>query len=149
MVIELFFRQVIGLFEERYGFRMIYGIGADIVEVSRLEQSLQKSDTFLKRFFTEKEQELILARTKAYQTAAMNFAGKEAVSKAFRTGITSEVHLEEIEILREETGAPYVTLYGKTLEYVKSLGVNVIHISLSDTKEYAIAYAIAECRERT
>lgn len=128
---------------------MIYGIGADIVEVSRMKQLFQKSNTFLKRFFSEKEQELILSRSKVHETAAMNFAGKEAVSKAFRTGITSEVHLEEIEILREESGAPYVRLYGKTLEYAKKIGVDTIHISLSDTKEYAIAYAIAECRERT
>lgn len=128
---------------------MIYGIGTDIVEVSRMEQLFQKSDTFLKRFFTEKEQELILSRNKSFEAAAMNFSGKEAVSKAFRTGITGEVRLEEIEILREESGAPYVVLYGATLEYAKKLGVDTIHISLSDTKEYAIAYAIAECRERT
>ncbi len=127
---------------------MIYGVGTDIVKIDRLEQIFQKNQSFLERFFTEKEQKLIRSRKRISVTAAMNFAGKEAVSKAFRTGITSQVHLEEIEILREETGAPYVVLYGETLEYAQSCGINEIHISLSDTSEYAIAYAIAECKER-
>ena len=65
----------------------------------------------------------------------MNFSGKEAVSKAFCTGITSEVRLEEIEILREESGAPYVVLYGATLEVAKKLGVENLATHVVDLKK--------------
>lgn len=136
-------------FREKEGIvnRMIYGIGTDMVEISRLEKTIQNK-SFLQRFYTEREQQLILSRKSRVKAAAINFAGKEAVSKALRTGITRQVHLEEIEILREESGAPYVTLYGKTLEYSKDCEIERVHISLSDTEEYAIAYAVAECKER-
>ncbi|MBO5484121.1 MAG: holo-ACP synthase [Lachnospiraceae bacterium] len=123
---------------------MIYGIGTDIVEISRVEKALEQSGRFLERYYTEKECGMIRKRGCPQKAAAINFAGKEAVAKALQTGINGRVRLEDIEILRKESGAPYVTLYNGAFQYAEKCGIKRIHISLSDTEELAVAYAIAE-----
>jgi holo-[acyl-carrier protein] synthase len=124
---------------------MIFGIGTDIVEISRIAKTLEKNTHFLERFYTPKEQEFLQARgSRMARGAAMNFAGKEAVAKALQTGFDRNVRMEEIEILRKDSGAPYVTLYGETLRYAGQCGVRHVHISLSDTDSLALAYAVAE-----
>lgn len=124
---------------------MIYGIGTDIVEIDRVERALQKSERFVTKYFTEKERELFAERAgRRAQCVAMNFAGKEAVAKALGTGFGQDVRIAQIEILRENSGAPYVVLYGETMKYARSCGVERIHISLSDTSLLAIAYVVAE-----
>ncbi len=124
---------------------MIIGVGTDILEIARIAEAVEKGDRFLERFYTRGEQEFIRGRgRRAACTAAVNFAGKEAVAKALGTGIGREVRLEEIEILREPSGAPYVELLGGTLQYAASCKVKKIHISLSDTDTLAVAYAVAE-----
>lgn len=126
--------------------RVIYGIGTDIVEIQRVVKAVRNTPRFLERYYTERERLLIQERggQRRERTAAVNFAGKEAVSKALQTGITGQVCLEEIEILRTETGAPCVNLYGKTRQYAEAEGITKIHISLSDTDTLAAAYAVAE-----
>ncbi len=127
---------------------MIYGVGTDIVEIARIEKACEENDRFLKRYYTEQEQEMIRQRKqRGTACAAVNFAAKEAVAKALKTGICASVGLEEIEILRGEAGEPYVTLYGKTKAYAGECGVEKIHVSLSDTSSTAIAYAVAEGKE--
>lgn len=123
---------------------MIYGIGTDIVEISRIAKAMERSGRFLERYYTENECEMIRKRRCPQKAAAINFAGKEAVTKALQTGINRRVQLEDIEILRKESGAPYVTLYNGALRYAAECGIKRIHISLSDTEELAVAYAIAE-----
>ncbi len=117
----------------------IFGIGNDIVETERVIKACEK-ETFIKKCFTEKEQELIHKKKKS---AANNFAGKEAVAKSFGTGF-SNIKLIEIEILRNEKGAPYVVLHGKAKEFAKENHIKKIHISLSDTETLSSAYAVAE-----
>ena len=127
---------------------MIYGIGTDIVEIARIEKACEENDRFLKRYYTEQEQEMIRQRKqRGTACAAVNFAAKEAVAKALKTGICTQVRLEQIEILRGKTGEPLVTLYGETKAYAGECGVERIHISLSDTSSVAIAYAVAEGKE--
>lgn len=128
---------------------MIYGVGTDIVEIRRIARAMEKSDHFLKRYYTEQEQAFLQERgIRQVQSAAMNFAGKEAVAKALRTGINRDVRLEQIEILREPSGAPYVVLHEETLQYAGQCGVDRIHISLSDTLSLATAYVVAEQKEK-
>lgn len=127
---------------------MIYGIGTDIVEIDRMAKALQRSNRFLERYYTEKERCLMKERRRMEQIAAMNFAGKEAVAKALGTGINGTVRMEQIEILREKTGAPYVVLHGSTKQYAQKEKIQRIHISLSDTDRIAVAYVIAELEER-
>lgn len=118
---------------------MIAGTGVDITETERVFKAIQNK-TFLDKYYTKAEQELIAERK---SRAASNFAGKEAVAKALGTGFTKFMP-SDIEILRKGTGEPYVRLHNGAMETAKSLGINYIHISLSDTKSIAIAYVIAE-----
>jgi holo-[acyl-carrier protein] synthase len=101
------------------------------------------SDPFIRHTFTEKEIRLALLRSDPLSFFATRFAGKEAVFKALN--ITGEdVRLSEIEILSQENGRPYVSLYGSAKETAKALGINNMHLSLSYEDHYAIAFAVAE-----
>ncbi len=121
---------------------MIVGIGVDVTETDKVYKAIQK-DSFLKKCYTIKEQELI---NKRKSSAVCNFAGKEAVSKALGTGF-SKFFPVDIEILREKNGKPYVNLYGKAKEIAERLGITKIHISISDTKEIAVAYVVVESKD--
>lgn len=120
---------------------MIIGIGNDIIEQSRVRKACEK-DAFLSRVFTKKEQELIQKRPGC---AAGNWAVKESVVKVFGTGF-SGVEPVEIEVLRNQAGAPYVSLYGKAREKADELGITNLHISISDTGDYVYAFAVGERR---
>lgn len=115
----------------------IIGIGMDLIERERVKKSCQ-SDSFLRKYFSERECREIETHP---DRAATDFAGKEAVAKALGTGF-SGIAPAEIEILRKESGAPEVFLLGRAQEQAKRLGVTAIHISLTDSKELAGAYAI-------
>ena len=117
----------------------ILGVGTDIIEIDRVVSACKK-DSFLKKNYSEEERSLISARA---NRAATNFAGKEAVAKAFGTGFF-DFGLIDVEILRDQSGAPFVRLNGRAKELAKSLGITKIHISLSDTDSLAIAYVVAE-----
>ena len=118
---------------------MITGVGVDLIEVTRVTKACE-NESFLKRYFTKQEIILILKDTKK---AADNFAVKEAVAKMFGTGFTG-ISLIEIEVLREANGKPYVNLYGKAQELAKAQGITAIHVSISNTKDYASAFVIGE-----
>lgn len=105
---------------------MIYGVGVDIVKVSRFDDM---SDAFLHRVFTEREREYI----KSAQTAAGIFAAKEAVAKALGTGFTGGISPQSIEILHEKNGRPYAVLQKNDVS---------IHISISHSATDAIAFAV-------
>ena len=119
----------------------IFGIGVDQVEAERVIKSCEK-DTFLKKYYTDKECDIIEIRK---TRCATNFAAKEAVVKALGTGF-GKVLPKEVEILRNELGAPYVCLHGAAKAYAKEHGITKIHLSLTDTKQDAVAYAIAICQ---
>lgn len=118
---------------------MITGIGLDLIEINRVLKACEK-ETFLRKSFTSAEIALFeYDRIKA----ADNFAVKEAVAKMFGTGF-SGISLIEIEVLRDENGKPYVNLYGKAQELAKAQGITAVHVSISNTKDYASAFAIGE-----
>ena len=94
--------------------------------------------TFLEHCYTTKELEMI---SKHKRSSATNFCGKEAVVKAFGTGFR-KITPNEIEILRNESGAPYVLLYGRAKDKADQIGVKKILISLADTKTQAIAFVV-------
>ena len=115
----------------------IVGIGTDLIESARVEKACRK-DTFVEKCFTEKEKELIRRHKGA---AANNFAVKEAVAKSFGCGF-SGISLLEIEVLRDEKGAPYVVLYNRAKKMADNLGIREIHVSISDTKELSSAFVV-------
>lgn len=123
---------------------MIIGIGIDLVEIKRIEKNINET-TFLQKYFTVDENKLFeLSKHKA-QTVAGNFASKEAISKAIGTGFRG-FSLTDIEILRDEMGNPYVNSYGSFKSILNELKIDTIHVSISNTKEYAVANAICERR---
>lgn len=121
---------------------MIVGIGTDIIEVERVNRACERTG-FLARSFTEKELEIINRRKSC---AAGNFAVKEAVSKVFGTGFRG-IKLKDIEVLRDELGAPYVVLYGGAKEKADKLGIDEIKVSISDTKDMAVAFVVGTSKE--
>ena len=126
---------------------MIFGIGTDIVELERVSRACRR-EAFLTRSFTEEERRQALGQEKRL---AGDFSVKEAVAKAFGTGF-SGFELRDIECLRDEKGAPYVRLSGRAEELRRQLGIGKIHVSISDSREYVTAFAVAELaeeRERT
>jgi holo-[acyl-carrier protein] synthase len=125
---------------------MSFECGVDIVEVDRIKDSIEKyGESFLKKVFTDKEVEYCESRkVSKYQSYAARFAAKEAVSKAFGTGIGADVSLNEIEIAKDEKGKPYVILSGNAKEFFRKMKGEKISISLSHTRQNAIAYVIIE-----
>ena len=115
--------------------------GIDILEISRLREAVERhGETFLRRIYTPAERELC---GENYPSLAARFAAKEAVAKALGTGI-GDVSWQEIEILRDEKGAPALQLFGKALELSQTLGIEHWSISLSHTREHAVAMAVAQ-----
>lgn len=119
---------------------MITGVGTDFLEIQRIQKMLTRHRC-IDRIFTTNE--LIYANNNA-ATLAGNFAVKEAVSKVFGTGFFG-VEPFEIEVLRNEKGAPYVKLYGKTEELAKELHIDRIHVSVTNTADFVQAFAVGEC----
>lgn len=122
---------------------MIVGIGTDIVEVRRIQNSLTRfGERFAGKILCAGERRpLEGSQLAAY--LARQFSAKEAVSKALGTGMSNGVHFKNIEITRRESGAPLVRLTGEAKSRAEELGIADIHISMSDERDYAIAYVIA------
>ena len=118
-------------------------IGVDIIEIARIERAIARwGEKFLRRVYTEPE--LRLYHDKPSSLAA-RFAGKEAVIKAV-VAQTEGLGWKNIEILSDSNGRPLVHLYGKAKSKADDLGLNRLAISLSHSKEYAIAFVVGETR---
>ena len=128
---------------------MILGVGIDIIEVPRIEASYQKfGERFLQRILRPDEISYCLSHKHAGPHLAARFAAKEAVSKAFGTGIGSQLGWQDMEVKRKDSGEPYVVLYGAGLELFRKRGAKAILISLSHTANHATAVAILEGSEQ-
>ncbi len=121
---------------------MIVGIGIDLIEVDRVARCIIKP-RFLDKVYTVKEQEMLFERKMNGQTAAGIFASKEAVSKALGTGF-GPIHWTDIEILKEESGRPYVVLHGIAHKVFLDLGGQQIWLSITHTRQYAAAQVVLE-----
>ncbi len=122
----------------------ILGIGVDIVENARIEKSIARlGEPFLRRVFTEAEREYCVRMAVSAPSYAARFAAKEAVSKAFGTGIGGSVGWLDIEVQRKTSGEPFIVLHGGASELAQRLGIREILITLSHSEHYAVANAIA------
>ncbi|MGV0034695.1 MAG: holo-ACP synthase [Candidatus Azotimanducaceae bacterium WSBS_2022_MAG_OTU7] len=122
---------------------MIISIGTDIVEISRIQRSLTRfGERFTDKILCASELRPLTGSSLAAYLARQ-FSAKEAVSKALGTGMRNGVHFRNIEIARKESGAPLVRLTGEAKLRAEKLGISDIHISMSDERDYAIAYVIA------
>lgn len=120
---------------------MIYGIGNDITEIERIEKACEK-EAFLRRVFTQDE--INQSNMKVSHLAGC-FAVKESVSKAFGTGIRN-FRVNEVEVLRDELGKPYINLYGSAKELAESMGIERLHATITNTSTLVFATVIAESR---
>ena len=120
----------------------LFGVGTDIIQVNRLKKSLNKKP-FLSRIYS-KEEIIKCKRSKINSNCfAKRFAAKEAFSKALGTGISKGINFNEIVILNEKSGKPYIKLINKTKKIVeRKLKKKIYKISLSiaDEKDYAVAF---------
>lgn len=121
--------------------------GVDIVEIERLKKSIDDLESFRNRIFTKGEIDYCEKRNKAkYESYAARFAAKEAVLKAFGTGMAGSLDWQQVEILNDDKGKPYVVLSGNAREIYGALGGKSIDISLSHCGEFAVAYAVIEAQ---
>ncbi|MCH1526146.1 MAG: holo-ACP synthase [SAR86 cluster bacterium] len=124
---------------------MIYGIGTDIVEIKRLT-GMKSLDAFANKVLTENELKIFddLTNSKKASYLAKQFAAKEAIAKAFGTGLKDPIQLNNIEILRNDKGKPTFNPLNGLISKITDLGITKTHVSLADEKDYAIAFAILE-----
>ena len=129
---------------------MIYGIGIDLVSIRRMEDVLNRwGDRFTRRVFTVEEKDACLKRVFPPSAFSLRFAAKEAFSKALGLGMKKGVRWRDIEVFHLKTGKPGLNLYGRSLEICRQIGVDGLHLSLSDEKEYGIAIVVLENRDET
>lgn len=120
----------------------MYGIGVDIVSTDRIEKSLER-ESFIKRIYSPAEIALFISENKIKTNSlAANFAAKEAFSKALGTGVRG-FDFDEVQILRDELGAPYFEFSGRAKQIVESKNLKC-KVSLSHEKDKAIAFVVLE-----
>jgi holo-[acyl-carrier protein] synthase len=125
----------------------VYGIGVDLVETERIRGSVERfGERFLQRIFVESEVAYCRAMKDPALHLAARFAAKEALSKAFRTGIGSRIGWRDLEIVRQPPGPPSVMLHGGAKLLADQLGVIDVQVSLSHTRIAAAASAIIICQ---
>src|SRR5215813_15563084 len=124
---------------------MIVGTGVDITEVPRIKASVERfGQRFLSRVFTPEELRYCLAKPNSAERLAARFAAKEAGLKAIGTGLRHGITWQDVEVLRMPGQRPVLKFNGKAAEFAERLGCKRTHLSLSHTKEQAIAHVILE-----
>ena len=122
----------------------IFGIGTDIVDISRFKKLFNKNKKIKKKIFSKKEIKYCESRPNKIASYSKRFAAKEAFSKALGTGVSKGISFNEISVTNNKEGAPYIELLGKTKIISKKLikKKNKIYLSLSDEKKYALAMVV-------
>jgi holo-[acyl-carrier protein] synthase len=123
----------------------VLGIGVDLVENARIEHSLERfGERFLHRIFTVGEIEYSQSMKYPARHLAARFAAKEAVSKAFGTGIGKAMGWKDIDVRRKESGEPFVVLQGGAEKLAEERKVTKVSITLSHTEHHAMAMIVIE-----
>ena len=124
---------------------MIVGTGIDIAEVPRIGAAIERfGDRFLRRIFTAGEISYCDSKANRIERYAARFAAKEAALKAIGTGWKHGVAWTEVEVRREPGGRPTIAFSGRAGEFAAKLGVKRASLSLSHTKDQAVAFVILE-----
>jgi holo-[acyl-carrier protein] synthase len=124
---------------------MIVGTGVDIAEVDRIEAAVKRfGSRFLQRVFTPAEVMYCTGKPNAAERLAARFAAKEAGMKAIGTGLRHGITWKDVEVLRLPGQRPILQFHGRAAEFAARLGCKRTHLSLSHTKEQAIAHVILE-----
>ena len=123
----------------------VLGIGVDLVECERIQHSLDRfGQKFLNRVFTEGEIEYSMSMKFPARHLAARFAAKEAISKAFGTGIGKAMGWKDIDVHRKPSGEPFVVLEGGAKKLAEERKVSKVSITLSHTEHHAMAMIVIE-----
>jgi holo-[acyl-carrier protein] synthase len=123
---------------------MLLGIGNDLVEVERIRALFEKKgESFLKRVFTEEEVRYCLSHADPAPYLAARFAAKEAVAKAWGTGLGKNLNWTDIEVTKNREGKPMIVLSSRCKERFPQ---STIWLSISHTKRYALATVVIESK---
>jgi holo-[acyl-carrier protein] synthase len=127
----------------RYG--MVLGLGTDLIETRRVHESIERfGERFLQRIFTTGEIAYCSRKKNSAESFAARFAAKEAGAKALGTGISHGVNWKEFEVKREPSGRPTLHLSGRAAELAGAMGVRRLQLSLTHSRELAMAVVVAE-----
>ena len=119
-------------------------IGTDIIEIERIRNAAKRHPGFFDRILTADEKKYCLAKVDSFVPLAGRFAAKEAVMKCLQVGL-ERVSWQDIAILADEVGSPQVFLTGSALQVLRECGLGYIQVSISHSRDYAMAVAIGEC----
>ncbi len=120
------------------------------MEIARIQQSVARfGDRFLQRVYTPREIAYCSRKKNAAESLAARFAAKEAGAKALGTGISHGISWLELEVTREPSGKPTLTLSGRAADYARTLGVSRISLSLTHSRDTALAVVIMESQARS
>jgi holo-[acyl-carrier protein] synthase len=124
---------------------MVIGVGTDLIEIARIQQSIDRfGERFLERVFTPREIDFCRRKKNAAESFAARFAAKEAGAKALGTGISRGVGWLELDVARSPGERPHLQLSGRAAELAHSLGVATISLSLTHSRDVALAVVIME-----
>ena len=124
---------------------MIVGTGIDLVEIHRIQHSLDRYGArFLNKVYTAAEQAYCLRKRNAAESLAARFAAKEAGAKALGTGISRGVTWLEIEVVRQSGGRPTLRFHGRAAERARSLNARRAALSITHTSDLAMANVVLE-----
>ncbi len=123
---------------------MIYGIGIDSIEVSRIQKQLTQSKRFRDRIFTPHEVAYCEAKKNKAQNYAARFTAKEAFFKALGTGWRGGLGFNQVEIINDKLGKPEILLHGKAKQLIEEEGITDMHVSLTHLKDTASSIVILE-----
>jgi holo-[acyl-carrier protein] synthase len=125
---------------------MVLGLGTDLIEIERVQQSIDRfGDRFLQRVYTEGEIAYCLQKTRhSGESFAARFAAKEAGAKALGTGISRGVSWKEIEVTREPGERPKLRFSGRAAERAHAMGVRNVQLSLTHSRQVAMAVVSVE-----
>ncbi|WP_284178759.1 holo-ACP synthase [Rhabdaerophilum sp. SD176] len=133
---------------------MIIGIGADLCNIDRIAETLDRfGERFINRVFTETERARAEKRVERAATYAKRFAAKEACAKALGTGMRMGIAWREMGVVNAPSGQPTLRLTGGALERLKAITPMghraVIHLTITDDKPYAQAFVVIEALPET
>jgi len=124
---------------------MIVGTGIDIVDITRFERFVaEKNVTLFRRIFTAAEIDYCSARKRSAQHFALRFAAKEALLKAFGTGLRDGLSWQDMEVVNDRLGKPELKLSGRAAQIAAERGVTGCFLSLSHDGNSAVASVILE-----
>ncbi len=118
----------------------IYGIGIDIVEVTRIQEASRRwGARFEQRIYTHQELTYCGDNPSRYWRLAARFAAKEATLKALGTGLTTGMRWQDVEIQADGVGKPEIVLHGEVQRYAHEHNISSVFVSMSHTNTYAVA----------